>query len=61
MVTFICGLMLLAALLGSTDTLDQLRGLTSGCQNTNSRYAMALDIEETTEVACLGNYRKKRD
>ena len=61
MVTFICGLMLLVALVASTDTFDQLRGLTTGCQASKGRLALALEIDETTEVACLSNYRKKRD
>jgi len=57
MVTFICGLMLLAALLNSTDVFEKLRGVRSGCSAGNGRLSLALNLEETTDASCADTRR----
>ena len=57
MVTFICGVMLLVALLSSTGILEQRSANAGDCQTHENRLSRALGGEETTKLACLGNYR----
>ncbi len=57
MVTFICGVMLLVALLSSTGIMEPSSARADTCQAKESRLSRALGGEETTKIACLNNYR----
>ncbi len=59
-VTFICGFMLLVALLTSTGILEPHRGRDTECDGANSRLSRALGGEEAAELACLTNDRSLR-
>ena len=60
LVTFICGSMLLVALLTSTGILEPQQARDTECDGANSRLTRALGGEEAAELACLTNYRNLR-
>ena len=60
LVTFICGSMLLIALLTSTGILEPHRGRDAECHGADSRLSRALGGQEAAELACLTNYRSLR-